>query len=101
MVQSIGMALLEQRVTDSDLGIMVNSSFDLYKIAGAMEIGEIVPIIDDGDPRQAVIGVGEPPSIPGAGAIANAIYNACGVRIRDLPITPDKLLMALTKGKAS
>jgi CO/xanthine dehydrogenase Mo-binding subunit len=44
-----------------------------------------------------VTGLGEPPAIPGAGAIANAIYNAIGVRIHDLPITPDKILKALAE----
>jgi CO/xanthine dehydrogenase Mo-binding subunit len=42
-----------------------------------------------------VKGVGEPAIIPTAGAIANAIYNAIGVRIKSLPITPDKILKAL------
>jgi CO/xanthine dehydrogenase Mo-binding subunit len=40
--------------------------------------------------------MGEPPSVPPAAAIANAVYNACGVRVRSLPITPDKILMGLT-----
>jgi CO/xanthine dehydrogenase Mo-binding subunit len=39
--------------------------------------------------------VGEPAIIPSVGALANAVFNACGVRVRDLPITPDKILMAL------
>ena len=49
-----------------------------------------------------VIGLGEPPAIPGVGAIANAIANAIGVHIYELPITPDKVLMALQRkeGKA-
>jgi len=96
MVQGIGMALLEGRVMDAKLGVMVNSSMMDYKIAGCMEMPEeMLPLIDDDDPRQQVVGVGEPPSIPPAAAIANAIFNACGVRIRELPITPDKLLMGL------
>jgi CO/xanthine dehydrogenase Mo-binding subunit len=54
-----------------------------------------VPIIDDDDPREAVIGVAEPCLIPTVGALINAIYNACGARIRETPATPDKVLMAL------
>jgi xanthine dehydrogenase YagR molybdenum-binding subunit len=96
MIQSMGMALYEGRVTDSDMGIMVNPGFGDYKIPGAMEIPELIPIIDDGDERQVVIGIAEPANIPGVGAIANAVYNAIGVRIRDLPITPDKILNALS-----
>jgi xanthine dehydrogenase YagR molybdenum-binding subunit len=96
MVQGIGMALLEGRVMDAKLGVMVNSSFMDYKIPGCLEMPqEMLPLIDDDDPRQQVVGVGEPPSIPPAAAIANAVFNACGVRVRELPITPDKILMGL------
>lgn len=96
MVQGIGMALLEGRVMDANLGTMMNSSFMDYKIAGCLEMPEeMLPLIDDGDTRQQVVGVGEPPSIPPASAIANAVFNACGVRVRTLPITPDKVLMGL------
>jgi xanthine dehydrogenase YagR molybdenum-binding subunit len=97
MIQGIGMALLEGRVMDVQSGVMVNSSFMDYKIAGCMEMPELVPIIDDGDPRNEVVGMGEPPSVPPAAAIVNAVYNACGVRVRDLPITPDKILMGLSQ----
>ena len=97
MVQGVGMALLEGRIDDPTLGVMVNSSFMDYKIAGVMEIPEMIPVIDDGDERNAVIGMGEPPSVPPAAAIANAVFNACGVRVRELPITPDKILMGLTQ----
>jgi len=79
MVQGIGMALLEGRVMDARLGVMVNSSFMDYKIPGCLEMPrEMLPLIDDDDPRQQVVGVGEPPSIPPAAAIANAVFNACG-----------------------
>jgi xanthine dehydrogenase YagR molybdenum-binding subunit len=97
MIQSMGMALYEGRVMDADLGVMVNSGFGDYKLPGALEIPELIPIIDDGDDRQVVIGIAEPGNIPGAGAIANAVYNACGVRVRQLPITPDKILNGLNK----
>jgi xanthine dehydrogenase YagR molybdenum-binding subunit len=95
MIQSLGMALYEQRVMDPRLGIMLNPGFGDYKLAGCLEIPELVPIIDDGDERNVVIGIAEPANIPGVGAVANAVYNACGVRVRDLPITPDKILNGL------
>ena len=95
MIQSIGMALYEGRVVDAKLGVQLNPGFGDYKLCGAMEIGELIPVIDDGDPRQAVIGIAEPANIPGVGAVANAVYNACGVRVRELPITPDKILAGL------
>jgi CO/xanthine dehydrogenase Mo-binding subunit len=56
---------------------------------------EMVPIIDDDDKREAVIGIAEGCNIPSLGALANAVFNACGVRVRELPITPDKVLMGL------
>ena len=100
MIQSLGMALFEQRVMDRGLGVMLNPGFGDYKLPGCLEIPELIPVIDDGDPRQAVIGIAEPANIPGVGAIANAVYNACGVRVRELPITPDKILNGLYGPKA-
>jgi xanthine dehydrogenase YagR molybdenum-binding subunit len=94
MIQAMGMALYEGRIMDSQLGIMVNPGLGDYKIPGCLEMPELVPVIDDGDTRQQVIGVAEPACIPGVGAMANAVANACGARVRDLPITPDKVLMA-------
>ena len=99
MIQSLGMALWERRVMDADLGIHLNPGFGDYKLPGCAEIPELVAIIDDEDKREAVIGVGEPAIIPSVGALANAVFNACGVRVHDLPLTPDKILMALTKGR--
>jgi xanthine dehydrogenase YagR molybdenum-binding subunit len=102
VIQALGMALWEGRVMDERLGMMLNPNFNDYKIAGPLEIPEIVSIIDDGDPREVVIGMGEPPVIAGVGAVANAVFNACGARIRQLPITPDKVLEALNqKGRTS
>jgi len=95
MIQSVGMALYEGRVMDANIGLMVNPAFNDYKIPGTMEIPELIPIIDDGDERNVVMGIAEPANIPGCGAIANAVYNACGVRVRETPITPDKILMGL------
>jgi CO/xanthine dehydrogenase Mo-binding subunit len=80
---------------DAELGLMVNPAFNDYKLPGTMEMPELIPIIDDGDTREGVIGVAEPANIPGCGAIANAVFNACGVRVRETPITPDKILMGL------
>lgn len=99
MIQSLGMALWERRVMDADLGVQLNPGFGDYKLPGCAEIPELVAIIDDEDKREAVIGVGEPAIIPSVGALANAVFNACGVRVHDLPLTPDKILMALTKGR--
>ena len=98
MIQSLGMVLYEGRVMDAQLGLQLNPGFGDYKIPGALEIPEMVPLIDDEDRREAVIGVGEAAVIPSVGALANAVFNACGVRVRELPITPDKILAGLSKG---
>jgi xanthine dehydrogenase YagR molybdenum-binding subunit len=95
MVQSLSYALFEQRVIDRDLGLMLNANFEDYKLAGAQEIPEMQSLIDDQDERQTPIGMAEPAIVPGHGAIANALFNACGARVRDLPLTPDKVLAAL------
>ena len=95
MIQSLGMTLWEGRVMDQDLGMQVNPQFNDYKLPGTLEMPELVPIIADDDKREAVIGIAEPAVIPAVGAIANAVFNATGVRVRELPITPDKILMGL------
>ena len=101
MIQSLGQALYEGRVMDADLGVMLNPNMEDYKIPGSFEMPELVPLIDDEDKREAVIGVGEPALIPAVGALANAVFNAIGVRIHDLPITPDKILNALMNERST
>lgn len=95
MIQSLGMALWEGRVMDAQLGMQLNPGFGDYKLPGTLEMPEMVPLIDDDDKREAVIGIAEGCIIPAVGALANAVFNACGVRVRELPITPDKILMGL------
>lgn len=94
VIQGMGYALYEDRIMDPATGYMVNANMEDYRIPGAMEIPEIDILAVD-EPERGVIGVGEPPVIPTAGAIANAVYNATGARVREMPITPDKVLAAL------
>ena len=68
-------------VVDAHTGNMLNTTMDEYKLPGCLEMPEMIPIIDDGDKRDVVIGMAEPAAIPGASAIANAVFNACGVRV--------------------
>jgi len=98
MIQSLGMALYEGRVMDAQLGMQLNPGFGDYKLPGSLEMPEMVPLIDDDDKREAVIGMAEGCIIPAIGALVNAVFNACGVRVRELPITPDKILMSLSRG---
>jgi xanthine dehydrogenase YagR molybdenum-binding subunit len=95
MIQSLGMALWEGRVMDSHLGMQLNPGFGDYKLPGSLEMPEMVPIIDDEDKREAVIGIAEGCIIPALGALVNAVFNATGVRVRETPVTPDKILMGL------
>lgn len=99
MIQSLGMVLYEGNVMDAHLGITLNPSFESYKMPGILEIPELVPIIDDDDDRMAVVGMAEPAIVPAVGALANAVHNAIGVPIRETPITPDKILMALESAR--
>jgi xanthine dehydrogenase YagR molybdenum-binding subunit len=95
VIGGLSYALLEDRVLDPNVGVMLNTGLEPYKLAGSMEIPEIVPILMD-MPERGVIGIGEPATIPTAGAIATAVYNAIGVPVRELPMTPDKVLAALS-----
>jgi xanthine dehydrogenase YagR molybdenum-binding subunit len=95
MIQSLGMALWEGRVMDAQLGMQLNPGFGDYKIPGSLEMPELVPIIDDDDKREQVIGIAEGCIIPALGAVVNAVFHATGLRVRELPITPDKILMGL------
>ncbi len=98
VIMGLGQALLEERFVDAQTGRMLNANLEDYKVPGTFEIPEIKSIVFD--THRKVSGVGEPPCIPTLGAIANAVYNAIGVRIRELPITPDKVLTALAEKKA-
>jgi xanthine dehydrogenase YagR molybdenum-binding subunit len=98
IIGEIGYVLLENRVIDRESGMVLNANMENYKIPGALEMPEFdVTMFDES--HRGVIGLGEPPVIPGNGAIANAIANAIGVRIYETPITPDKVLAALAKDK--
>ena len=98
VIMGLGQALLEERFMDAQTGRMLNANLEDYKVPGTFEIPEIKSIVFD--THRKVTGIGEPPCIPTLGAIANAVHNAIGVRIRELPITPDKILIALAEKKA-
>jgi 4-hydroxybenzoyl-CoA reductase alpha subunit len=92
----IGATMMEEIRFDG--GRTVNPNFVDYKLPTSMDMPEMVPImvetIHDRGPYGAK-GMGEPALAPTAPAIANAIYDAVGVRIKELPITPDKVRKAL------
>lgn len=94
IISAIGFALTEERVLDRNTARVLNDHFVDYKVPGTYEIPELQVILTD-QPERGVIGIGEPPVIPTGAAIANAVYHACGARVRSLPLTPDKVLAAL------
>ncbi len=102
IVQGISFALFEDRILDRNTGVMVNGNLEQYKIAGAREMPAIdVHLIEEYRGRSSTDagGIGEPSTIPTAAAIANAVYNALGVRMRRIPMTPARVLGALMAGK--
>jgi len=96
VIMGLGYALYEQRVMDARTGFVLNATLENYKVPGAPDMPDIEILLLD-MPERGVIGVGEPCTVPTASAIANAVANALGVRVPDLPITPDRVLAALGK----
>jgi xanthine dehydrogenase molybdenum-binding subunit len=101
VVMGMGYALTENLIVEE--GMVKNPGFRDYKLVTAPEIPEIdMHFIETNDPEgpYGAKGVGEAPAICMAPAIANAIYNATGVRIYELPLTPEKVYRALHGNKA-
>lgn len=99
IIQGMSYALYEDRVLDEQKGLMLNTNLEEYKIAGSREMPEIeVGIIEQywGKNNIDCAGIGEPAIIPTAAAIANAVFNATGVRVRQLPMSPQVVLAALS-----
>jgi len=96
MTMGLSMALHEASVLDPRFGDFVNHDFAEYHIATNADVGAVdVAWIDEDDPHvnpMGAKGIGELGIVGTAAAIANAVYHATGVRVRDLPITLDKLL---------
>lgn len=96
MTMGLSMALHEQSVLDARFGHVVNHDFAEYHIAANADVEDIDAIwLDETDPRSNAMGsrgIGEIGIVGAAAAIGNAVYHATGTRVRDLPITPDKLL---------
>jgi xanthine dehydrogenase YagR molybdenum-binding subunit len=95
-------ALFEERVMDKVTGHVLNPDMEFYKLAGIGDIGEIIAHMDirPENDKRGVIGLGEPPAVGVVAAIANAVANACGVRVPEVPMTPMRVLNALERSKA-
>ena len=102
VVGAINFALFEDRLLDRVTGQMVNPNMEWYLVAGMSDIPKIDVMLMEGPEQKArgVVGIGEPPTVSTASAIANAVRNATGVTIRSLPLTPKRVLDALEQEKA-
>jgi xanthine dehydrogenase YagR molybdenum-binding subunit len=98
MIMSCCAALTEERIMDQNTGRVLNPDMEFYKLAGISDIGEMVVHleIDADNDKRGVIGLGEPCAIGGIAAIANAVANATGVRVPGVPLTPYRVLTALS-----
>ncbi len=101
ILQGISYALFEQRVMDPKNGFMLNANLAEYKILGAREVPEIEIVLVENyiaESSTDAAGIGESAGIITlAAAIGNAFYNATGVRMRRIPMTPANVLAALGK----
>jgi xanthine dehydrogenase molybdenum-binding subunit len=100
VMMGLGHALSEQVIMER--GENMNPNFRDYKILTARDVVPIdAPVLEtrDKDGPYGAKGIGEPGCVPTAPAVANAIYDAVGVRIKDLPITPERVLAAIREKK--
>jgi xanthine dehydrogenase YagR molybdenum-binding subunit len=98
MTMGLGMALLEESVLDPRFGDYVNNDLASYHVPVAADVEELDAVwIEEDDPDVNPIGakgIGEIGIVGTAAAIANAVHHATGIRVRDLPVRPDKLIGA-------
>jgi xanthine dehydrogenase YagR molybdenum-binding subunit len=99
MTMGVGGALMEELAVDKRLGFFVNHDLAGYEVPVHADIPhQEVIFLDEVDPMASPLkakGVGELGICGVSAAIANAIYNATGVRVRDYPVTVDKLLAGM------
>jgi xanthine dehydrogenase YagR molybdenum-binding subunit len=99
IIQGIGHTLSEERHLDPHSGVPLTQTLDAYKLPTIADVPEIVTdLVDIPDPHLTNLGskgLGEPPIIPVAAAVANAIRDATGADVRSLPITREEMLRAL------
>jgi CO/xanthine dehydrogenase Mo-binding subunit len=100
IAQGIGYALSEELKVEG--GRILNPSFTDYKLFTTTDLPELkIAFVETDDPAgpHGAKGIGEAPMIPVAPAIANAIFDATGVRITELPMTPERVLAKLKEGR--
>jgi len=100
ILQGISYALFEERILDPHTGHMLNPDLEQYRLLRSRETPSIeVHLLENyqGTSATDAYGIAEPATIATAPAIANAVYNAIGVRMRTLPMTPAAILTALDR----
>ena len=84
-----------------DRARLLHGDLEGYRIAGSKDVPDIEAVmfeVANAGNSVGMVGLGEPPKVPTAGAIANAVFHACGARVRELPISPARVLAALAEG---
>jgi xanthine dehydrogenase YagR molybdenum-binding subunit len=102
MIQGVSWALFENRILDRNVGTMVNPNLEAYKVLSSKDMFEAVALVTEvanAGNNTSAAGIGEPPIVPTLAAIANAVYNATGARVRTLPLTPDKVVAHLNAAR--
>jgi xanthine dehydrogenase YagR molybdenum-binding subunit len=103
VIQGVGHTLSEDRVLDPATGVVLTQTLDAYRMPTIADVPEIVTeLLDVPDAHLTNLGskgLGEPPIIPVAAAIANAIRDATGADVRSLPITREEMLRALEEAR--
>jgi CO/xanthine dehydrogenase Mo-binding subunit len=103
IIQGIGHTLSEDRLIDPQSGVTLNQTLDAYKLPTIADVPEIVTeLLDIPDEHLTNLGskgLGEPPIVPTAAAIANAIRDATGADVRSLPISREEMLRALAEAR--
>jgi CO/xanthine dehydrogenase Mo-binding subunit len=103
IIQGVGHTLSEERLLDPETGAVLTQTLDAYKLPTIADVPEIVTeLLDVPDEHLTNLGakgLGEPPIVPTAAAIANAIRDATGADVRSLPITREEMLRALREAR--
>jgi len=103
VIQGIGHTLSEQRLLDPETGRILTTSLDAYRMPTIADVPEIIcEFVDRPDEHLTNLGskgLGEPPIVPIAAAIANAVRDATGADVHELPISREEMLRALEAAK--
>jgi CO/xanthine dehydrogenase Mo-binding subunit len=103
IIQGVGHTLSEERLVDPASGRVLTQTLDAYKLPTIADVPEIVvDLLDIPDEHLTNLGskgLGEPPIVPTAAAIANAIRDATGADVRSLPVSREEMLRALSEAR--